>query len=351
MNEQPPDDAAHPRCPNCDNILLPDSRFCENCGAKIEPRPICRRCGAPLLPDAKFCENCGVPVETIVVSRKSTTIPAAPERILTKPPMPAITPKPESPVVKKATTPPIPAPVAPAREETLPKKIPTIPRSVPEPDEQADEPAPAKIRTLPRLTLEPDDGPVDILSPVPKASPSKMPTIIGGVVGVVVLLVIILVVVMPIFSSPSGTASAISNPVVTGTPVKTTTTAIPTATPRVTTVPTPKITQTINSLIPGPTQALPADQVLIFQTDKDAVSGAVTVTVTGPSRNVVSDIEVLLTRSDGRQQTGHIIPGQKVDEITLPGTRATDRVEVTVRFYSGETYKVIDKLLEFQRRG
>jgi hypothetical protein len=271
--------------------------------------------------------------------------------VATKPPMPAVTPKPESTVPKKATTPPIPATVAPAQKETLPKKIPTIPKSVPEPDEPPAEPAPEKIRTLPRLTQVPDDGPVDILSPRPKASPSKMPVIIGGIVGVVVLLVIILVVVMPIFTHPGDTTLGSITPVVTGTPVKTTTTAIPTATPRVTTIPTSKITQTTNPLVPGPTQTLPANQVLMFQTDKDSVSGAVTVTVTGPSRNVVSDIEVLLTRSDGKQQTGHIIPGQKVDEITLPGTRGTDRVEVTVRFYSGDTYKVIDKLLEFQRRG
>ena len=353
MNEQPPDNAAQPRCPNCDNPLLPDSQFCENCGTKIEPRPVCRRCGAPLLPDAKFCENCGVPVETTVISRKSTTLPAAPERVVTKPPAPAVTPKPESPVIKKATAPPIPEPVktATAREETPPKKILTIPRSAPVPDEQPAEPSPAKIRTLPRLTPEPDEGPVDILSPAPKTSPSKMPIIIGGIVGVVILLVIILVVVMPIFSSPPGTTSGSSNTVVTVTPVKTSYTATQTATPRVTTVQTPKITQTTNPLIPGPTQALPSDQVLVFQVDKDSVSGAVSVMVTGPSRNVVDDIEVRLTRSDGQQQTGHMKPSQKVDEIIIPGSRGTDRVEVTVRFYSGETYKVIDKLLEFRSHG
>ena len=90
--------------------------------------------------------------------------------------------------------------------------------------------------------------------------------------------------------------------------------------------------------------------MLIFQVDKDAVSGAVTVTVTGPSRDIVKDIFVQLTRSDGQVLSGHINPNQKVNEITMPGSRSTDRVEVTVNFYSGDSYKVIDKTVDFARR-
>jgi hypothetical protein len=175
-----------------------------------------------------------------------------------------------------------------------------------------------------------------------------MPLIIGGVVGVVVLIVILLVVVMPMLSSPTGTSSGSLHPVVTVPPVTTSFTATLTATPQVTTVQTPKITQTASPLLPGPTQTLPVNQVLYVTVDKDSVSGEVTVIATGPSRNVVDDIEILLTRSDGLQQTGHITPSQKVDEVTIPGTRGTDRIEVTVRFYSGATYKVIDKLLEIR---
>ena len=63
---------------------------------------------------------------------------------------------------------------------------------------------------------------------------------------------------------------------------------------------------------------------------------------------MVDDIEVRLTRSDGQVDISHIKPSQKIDEIAIPGTKGTDRVEITVRFYSGETYKVIDKLLYFR---
>jgi len=84
--------------------------------------------------------------------------------------------------------------------------------------------------------------------------------------------------------------------------------------------------------------------------DKNPVNGDVTVIVTGPSRSVVKDIAVTLTRADGTVVTKHIIPDQKMNEVTLSGTRNSERVEVTVLFYSGIQYKVIDKIAEFTRR-
>ncbi len=125
---------------------------------------------------------------------------------------------------------------------------------------------------------------------------------------------------------------------------------IPATTSAATTSPTAGSLSTGNSLVPGPTQTLPPNQELFFQIDKDTISGDVTVTVSGPSRNVVNDIEVKLTRADGQVEIGYIQPNQKVNEVTLPGTRNTERVEVTVQFYSGEQYKVIDKLVAFNKR-
>ncbi|MBQ9255577.1 MAG: zinc-ribbon domain-containing protein [Acidaminococcaceae bacterium] len=38
--------------------MRPDSRFCENCGAKNAPE-FCMNCGAKLEPGAAFCGECG----------------------------------------------------------------------------------------------------------------------------------------------------------------------------------------------------------------------------------------------------------------------------------------------------
>ncbi|MBK9622336.1 MAG: UvrD-helicase domain-containing protein [Candidatus Obscuribacter sp.] len=47
-------------CPGCQESLAPGSRFCGECGYRLETRIIaCHLCGAPLDPDAKFCGECG----------------------------------------------------------------------------------------------------------------------------------------------------------------------------------------------------------------------------------------------------------------------------------------------------
>jgi len=186
---------------------------------------------------------------------------------------------------------------------------------------------------------------------------------------IAILAAVIIFVVLPMFSGVATMkADSSSNPVALVTTQKPSPTASPVpATPTIDSnsnpvlivdtekagstasqVPSSSTPQASNSLVPGPTQALPNNQVLLFQVDKDSISGAVNVIVTGPSRNVVEDIEVRLTRSDGQVDISHIKPSQKVDEITIPGTKQTDRIEITVRFYSGDTYKVIDKLLYFR---
>jgi len=327
MTPEPPDDTAPFHCPKCNSPIPQDSKFCEICGERIEQAAGCRKCGAPLQPDAKFCEICGTPVSLTKIVLKSRTLPVSREPIVGEVPEEGAVQEPDVVV----------------RKRTVPRPEPTLdilaPDAVPEP-------------SPPMRAGEPDTGAPARQPPAPpypgtKAPASKNMMIIAGVVVVAIIAIAVFAVVLPGMSGSSGTKSTgNSNPVVT-----VTTPATSPTTPRVTAVYTTKTTPAGASLVPGPTQTLPANQELIFQVDKDAVSGDVTVTVTGPSRNVVNDIAVRLTRSDGQVLTGYITPNQKVNEVTMPGTRATDRVEVTVNFYSGVSYKVIDKTIDFQRRG
>jgi hypothetical protein len=290
MTEKTPDtlDAFH--CPKCNSPIQQDSKFCEICGEKIEHPTVCRACGARLQADAQFCENCGTPV------REGEKI--------SEPPSGEISQKPGM--------------------QQFPDQAPGDDNGL----SQARFPIPQRPESLPSRT------------PLPV---SKNMMIVVGVAIVAVLALLIFVFVLPGFSGTSGaTSSTGSHTIITATPSSITT--------RVTAVNTPGLSQSSVSLIPGPTQTIPPNQELVFQVDKDAVSAAVTVTVTGPSRDVVRDIYVQLTRSDGQVLSGHINPNQKVNEVTIPGSRSTDRVEVTVTFYSGDSYKVIDKTVDFARR-
>lgn len=47
-------------CPGCGEALVAGSRFCGECGYRLETRIIaCHLCGAPQESDAKFCGECG----------------------------------------------------------------------------------------------------------------------------------------------------------------------------------------------------------------------------------------------------------------------------------------------------
>jgi hypothetical protein len=173
---------------------------------------------------------------------------------------------------------------------------------------------------------------------------SKNTLIISGVVGLLVVIAVLVLVVLPMFagsSSGSGTTTSPLSPF-----GFTTGTTIPPSSASTTS----SASSVSSTVTPGPTQTLPSIYTLLFQVDKNPVNGDVTVIVTGPSRSVVKDIAVTLTRADGTVVTKHIIPDQKMNEVTLSGTRNSERVEVTVLFYSGIQYKVIDKIAEFTRR-
>jgi len=50
-------------CPNCNAPLAANVKFCQECGAKIQPQKHCTQCGAALSPGTKFCGECGAKAE------------------------------------------------------------------------------------------------------------------------------------------------------------------------------------------------------------------------------------------------------------------------------------------------
>jgi hypothetical protein len=103
-----------------------------------------------------------------------------------------------------------------------------------------------------------------------------------------------------------------------------------------------------SSLVPGPTRTPPANLMAFIQIDKDSITNDVTVSLAGGSgQPVIKEIVFRLTCSDGRVLENTIVldPSRKSNEATLPGTRQGDQAEVTVIYYSGQEYKVIDRLI------
>lgn len=46
-------------CPKCESPLSNNSKFCPECGFKLQSESKCKGCGAKLTPTAKFCPDCG----------------------------------------------------------------------------------------------------------------------------------------------------------------------------------------------------------------------------------------------------------------------------------------------------
>jgi hypothetical protein len=56
-------EGARATCPSCGVALAKKSKFCPECGAKVQPDDACVECGAALAPGAKFCAECGHKVD------------------------------------------------------------------------------------------------------------------------------------------------------------------------------------------------------------------------------------------------------------------------------------------------
>ncbi len=132
-------------------------------------------------------------------------------------------------------------------------------------------------------------------------------------------------------------------------------TPVPTAV-ETTEIPTPTpVATTADSLTPGPTQTLQDAWSIEVQVASNGVSIDPLITVTcvgGKGLNVVTQIDVKVTRSDGVVETGIIArPLFKGKSISLRSTTAPgykDRCEVWAYSPQGDKVKIYDAYVPFR---
>ena len=269
----------------------------------------CGLCGSPLSPGMNFCETCGAKIGTVPACSKCGAALLSGTRFCESCGTPVGN--------GLQVSPGIPAAVLPEPDPVSPK--PTQGTSSPHP------------------------------SPLPRKKPMSAGVIIAGIV-VIALIAGIYFVGLPMFA---GKGTVPLPPPTTESPPSSQN--IPASSlPQVTTRPgtgSVRETSPAGSLVPGPTEQLPGDIAVDLRADKDVISGAITVMLTGgQDRLFIRDCLVTVTHPDGSMVTGTILPGNKINEVILPGSKGIDRVEVVVTLLSGQKYRVIDQLMEYAQR-
>jgi len=161
--------------------------------------------------------------------------------------------------------------------------------------------------------------------------------IIGGCIVLIAIIAAVYFIGLPMLTE-SGGFSAHSNP-----PAAEIT---PIPEPAIVTTPTPAS----RALVPQPTQLIPSGQKLYFQVQKNPVTSKISVIFAGSAgEGSISSADIKVTHPDGSVTSGIILPLKGVTEITLEGSKETDRVEIIAKMSSGETYRVYDGLVPFMR--
>jgi len=130
-------------------------------------------------------------------------------------------------------------------------------------------------------------------------------------------------------------------------------TPVPTTQP-VTTVATP-VPTTFVPETPGPTQTLPANYAVSVDVRSNGQSVNPQVIFTfegGMGMNLVPEIDVQLTKSDGTVEIGNFTLGNNMamgQTVSLPGsTGNNDRAQVWVITPNQQRVKIVDKLVPFR---
>ena len=133
------------------------------------------------------------------------------------------------------------------------------------------------------------------------------------------------------------------------------------ATPAPTTEPTTEVPVTTATAVPttfvpatpGPTETLQSNWVVSVQVQSNgqAINPQVIYTFNGGmGMNLIPEIDVMLTRSDGTVEIGNMTQPLSVGQtVSLPGTTGNnDRAEVWVVTPQGDRVKIVDKYVPFR---
>lgn len=327
-------------CPKCGTLVAPGDRFCLNCGTGIPVQEGCPSCGNPLEEGAKFCQFCGEPV---IGGTTDTPAPISPEPEREGPSA--------APVRIKKPEKKLQVPVAETRDPTPSEKS-----SVEKSPSFGKDPL-----AFPERDREKDPNPE--VPPVPDETSQKKgrkkarkpgKSLKYVAVGILVLVIIGISGFVLLSGNPGSGLTGIIAPTPTPTPSPTPT---PEPTPEevvtelpTTLVPTPTPEPTL-SLEPEATDTLPAGTDVSINVDpiKSPSDASVTVIFNGgPGMRAISVCNVTLVRSDGQVVSGKLDTTKVGSELSLQGTRGTDRVIVYVTQWTGKTYKIIDQTIGYR---
>lgn len=321
MEDSSPPPGISLTCSSCGSPIEPGHKFCEICGTKTEELPVCRKCGAIFLAPVKFCEMCGTPA--LVMEPVQVAGPGPEPEEETEPE--------DEPVVEPEEPEPAEEPVRPEPEPDRPMRTPA--RAFP------------AIQEMTSLA-EPEPAPPireERVGPLRKKTPVNFLLIVGGVIVLLLVIAGVYFVGLPMLTGDTAIIAPAEPPVPQNTKAPSPAT-LPATMPTILATPVP--TTTDNSLIPQTTQQIPKNQEVFFDVQKDGVTNQITVMYQrGPGENIISYAEVKVTHPDGTVETGTITPSLGETELTLDGSRQTDRVEVIAYMHTGLNYRVKDEQL------
>ena len=383
-------------CPTCNRPVEPGYKFCEGCGTQMPELSTCSKCGTQFMAPLEYCDLCGARIipggvaeaeESLEDAEERKSVPAVdqiPEPEEAEEPEPVADVLPED-HEENFVPEPADAPAYADEEETRPVKDQiTEPdeEEMPEPDgdalprEHEKNPVPAENTTPRHYSREIREPDTDALleqfgagydenatlessrKPAPESDSDALffsqgkryPAVKPRVtrtrgIGVIIVLAAILAAVyflgLPMLAA-SGVFGAHGNQTVAEiTPLPSDVTTIP---------PGPVKTSgpSYGALVPQPTQLIPTGQKLYFQVQKNPVTSRISVIFTGSAGSgSIKSADIKVTHPDGSVASGVILPLKGVTDITLEGSKETDRVEIIAKMSSGESYRVYDSLVPF----
>jgi hypothetical protein len=360
-------------CPTCSRPVEPGYKFCKTCGTRIPELSTCSKCGTQFIAPVKYCDLCGAPVipgevpepdDSPEYSEEENTGPVEDqtyEQDEVEIPEPEPDELPEDNDEEN---------IVPAEDETphhYKKEI-----QEPDTDELLEQygkeygedetlesyhkpqpPSPIKREakkpvTVPappkRVSSETVDDAL-FLSPVKLEVPAKSRVnktrIIGGCIVLIAIIAAVYFIGLPMLTERGGfiTHSNPPAPEITLTLYRTIPPALTTTLPPAS-----------RALVPLPTQLIPSGQKIYFQVRKNPVTSKISVIFAGSAgEGSIKSADIKVTHPDGSVATGIILPLKGVTEITLEGSKETDRVEIIAQMSSGGTYRVYDELIPLMR--